>query len=137
MGADQFVRTAQGAIIGAVIMITNDVIPHGLVQGERGYLDGLTLVGIKRRGVPQPTALVGATDHRRDGPSGARCSGGLARASHAADLALVASGTVSLELAHARTPMVIAYDMPPLSRAASRIERKMARSGVFGAGLPC
>jgi lipid-A-disaccharide synthase len=35
---------------------------------------------------------------------------------HAADLALAASGTVSLELAHARTPMVIAYDMAPLSR---------------------
>jgi lipid-A-disaccharide synthase len=40
-----------------------------------------------------------------------------ARAFHAADLALAASGTVSLELAHARTPMVIAYDMAPLSRA--------------------
>ncbi len=35
----------------------------------------------------------------------------------AADLALAASGTVSLELAAARTPMVIAYDMNPLSRA--------------------
>jgi len=35
----------------------------------------------------------------------------------AADLALAASGTVSLELAAARTPMVIAYDMAPLSRA--------------------
>ena len=39
-----------------------------------------------------------------------------ARAFHAADLALAASGTVSLELAHARTPMVIAYDMAPISR---------------------
>jgi lipid-A-disaccharide synthase len=34
----------------------------------------------------------------------------------AADLALAASGTVSLELAAAGTPMVIAYDMNPLSR---------------------
>jgi len=33
-----------------------------------------------------------------------------------ADLALAASGTVSLELAAADTPMVIAYDMAPLSR---------------------
>jgi len=33
-----------------------------------------------------------------------------------ADLALAASGTVSLELAAARTPMVIAYDMAWLSR---------------------
>jgi len=34
----------------------------------------------------------------------------------ASDLALAASGTVSLELAAAGTPMVIAYDMNPLSR---------------------
>ena len=34
----------------------------------------------------------------------------------AADLALAASGTVSLELASAGTPMVIAYDMNPISR---------------------
>ncbi|MDP5308926.1 lipid-A-disaccharide synthase [Paracoccus spongiarum] len=34
----------------------------------------------------------------------------------AADLALAASGTVSLELAANRIPMVIAYDMAPLSR---------------------
>ena len=34
----------------------------------------------------------------------------------AADLALAASGTVSLELAASRTPMVIAYDMHPLTR---------------------
>jgi lipid-A-disaccharide synthase len=34
----------------------------------------------------------------------------------AADVALAASGTVSLELAAADTPMIIAYDMSPLSR---------------------
>ncbi|MDG1068989.1 MAG: lipid-A-disaccharide synthase [Sulfitobacter sp.] len=34
----------------------------------------------------------------------------------AADVAIAASGTVSLELAAADTPMVIAYDMSPLSR---------------------
>jgi lipid-A-disaccharide synthase len=34
----------------------------------------------------------------------------------AADLALAASGTVSLELAAAATPMVIAYDMNPITR---------------------
>ncbi|MBB1491412.1 MULTISPECIES: lipid-A-disaccharide synthase [unclassified Paracoccus (in: a-proteobacteria)] len=35
----------------------------------------------------------------------------------AADLALAASGTVSLELAANRVPMVIGYDMAPISRA--------------------
>jgi len=32
-------------------MVTNDVMPYGLVQGPRGKLDGLNLVGLKRRGV--------------------------------------------------------------------------------------
>ncbi len=50
-GVHQFVRLGKGAIIGAVTMVTNDVIPHGLVQGPRGTLDGLNLVGLKRRGV--------------------------------------------------------------------------------------
>lgn len=50
-GVHQWVRIGRGAIIGAVCMVTNDVIPYGLVQGPRGELDGLNLVGLKRRGV--------------------------------------------------------------------------------------
>ncbi|MDJ0639202.1 MAG: acyl-ACP--UDP-N-acetylglucosamine O-acyltransferase [Paracoccaceae bacterium] len=50
-GIHQFVRIGKGAIIGAVTMVTNDVIPYGLVQAPRGELDGLNLVGLKRKGV--------------------------------------------------------------------------------------
>lgn len=50
-GIHQWVRIGRGAIIGAVTMVTNDVIPYGLVQGPRGQLDGLNLVGLKRKGV--------------------------------------------------------------------------------------
>lgn len=50
-GVHQWVRIGRGAIIGAVTMVTNDVIPYGLVQAPRGQLDGLNLVGLKRRGV--------------------------------------------------------------------------------------
>ena len=50
-GIHQWVRIGRGAIIGAVTMVTNDVIPYGLVQAQRGALDGLNLVGLKRSGV--------------------------------------------------------------------------------------
>jgi len=41
-GVHQFVRIGRGAIIGALTMVTNDVIPYGLVQapqGEGTFLD--------------------------------------------------------------------------------------------------
>jgi len=50
-GVHQWVRIGRGAIIGAVTMVTNDVMPYGLVQAPRGELEGLNLVGLKRRGV--------------------------------------------------------------------------------------
>ena len=49
-GIHQFVRIGRGAMIGALSMVTADVVPHGLVQGPRAHLDGLNLVGLKRRG---------------------------------------------------------------------------------------
>jgi len=68
-GIHQFVRIGRGAIIGALSMVTNDVIPHGLVMGPRGELDGLNLVGLKRRGVSRPdiTALRVAFQTLKDG----------------------------------------------------------------------
>ncbi|MCK0138742.1 acyl-ACP--UDP-N-acetylglucosamine O-acyltransferase [Aliiroseovarius sp. F47248L] len=50
-GLHQWIRIGRGAIIGALSMVTADVLPYGLVQGPRAELDGLNLVGLKRRGV--------------------------------------------------------------------------------------
>lgn len=50
-GIHQHVRVGRGAIIGALTMVPSDVIPYGLVQAARGELEGLNLVGLKRRGV--------------------------------------------------------------------------------------
>jgi UDP-N-acetylglucosamine acyltransferase len=49
-GVHQFVRIGRGAMIGAVTFVAHDVIPHGLVSAPRGRLEGLNLVGLKRRG---------------------------------------------------------------------------------------
>lgn len=68
-GVHQFVRIGRGAIIGALSMVTADVVPHGLVMGARGELDGLNLVGLKRKGVDRAdiTALRAAFQALKDG----------------------------------------------------------------------
>lgn len=46
----QFVRIGKHAMIGGMSGVENDVIPFGTVMGERASLEGLNLVGMKRRG---------------------------------------------------------------------------------------
>lgn len=46
----QFVRIGAYAIIGGMSGVEKDVIPFGLVKGERAYLSGLNLIGLERRG---------------------------------------------------------------------------------------
>jgi UDP-N-acetylglucosamine acyltransferase len=46
----QFVRIGRQAMIGGLAGVENDVIPYGLVLGNRAYLNGLNIVGMKRRG---------------------------------------------------------------------------------------
>ncbi len=47
----QFARIGKGAMIGGMSGVENDVIPNGLVMGERASLAGLNIVGMKRRGI--------------------------------------------------------------------------------------
>lgn len=69
-GIHQFVRVGRGAIIGAVTMVSHDVMPFALVQGPRGRVDGLNLIGLKRRGVSRGeiAALRAAYDRLASGP---------------------------------------------------------------------
>ncbi len=47
----QFVRIGANAFIGGMSGVEKDVIPFGTVKGERAALDGLNLIGLKRRNV--------------------------------------------------------------------------------------
>ena len=50
-GIHQHVRIGKGAIIGALTMVRRDVIPYGHVQGSAGELQGINIIGLRRRGV--------------------------------------------------------------------------------------
>ncbi len=71
-GIHQFVRIGRGAIIGALTMVRRDVIPYGFVQGPAGSLEGLNLVGLKRRGVKKPEIAALTKSYKKleslDGP---------------------------------------------------------------------
>jgi len=51
----QFVRIGRKAMIGGLTGVTRDVIPFGMVTGDRGYLRGLNQVGMKRGGYDEKT----------------------------------------------------------------------------------
>lgn len=49
----QFVRIGNNAIIGGGSIVVTDVIPYGNVMGERAWLVGLNIVGMKRNNIPR------------------------------------------------------------------------------------
>ncbi len=48
--AHQFVRIGRHAFVGGMAGVNHDVIPFGNVWGNHAHLEGLNLVGLKRRG---------------------------------------------------------------------------------------
>lgn len=48
--AHQFSRIGEHAFIGGLTGVEGDVIPFGMVIGARGWMAGLNLVGLRRRG---------------------------------------------------------------------------------------
>jgi len=49
----QFTRIGPYAFAGGGAIVTKDVIPYGSVWGNHAHLEGLNLVGLKRRGFPR------------------------------------------------------------------------------------
>ena len=54
-GVHQHTRIGRQAFVGASAMVTKDVIPFGSVWGNHAHLEGLNLVGLKRRGFARET----------------------------------------------------------------------------------
>ncbi|MCC8417063.1 MAG: acyl-ACP--UDP-N-acetylglucosamine O-acyltransferase [Rickettsia endosymbiont of Bryobia graminum] len=65
----QFVRIGAHAMIGGLSGVARDLIPFGVANNERACLEGINLVGLKRRGFDQQQALdaVKAVDELFDG----------------------------------------------------------------------
>jgi len=49
----QFVRIGEYAFVGGMAAVDRDVIPYGMVLGDRAHLGGLNIVGMKRRDMPR------------------------------------------------------------------------------------
>ena len=49
----QFTRIGEASMIGGLTGVLNDVIPYGSVKGNRAFIVGLNVIGLKRRGVPR------------------------------------------------------------------------------------
>ena len=50
----QFVRIGRAAMIGGLSGVERDVIPFGTVMGNRAWLAGLNIIGLRRRGFDKP-----------------------------------------------------------------------------------
>jgi len=73
-GVHQFCRIGRGAMIGAVVMVTADVVPFATVMTDRPDVAGLNLVGLRRRGMNKAeiNGLRAAFDDLFSGPGNLR-----------------------------------------------------------------
>ena len=51
-GVQQFVRIGKMAMIGGMTGVSRDVIPYGLSTGNRNFLNGINVVGLRRNNFP-------------------------------------------------------------------------------------
>jgi UDP-N-acetylglucosamine acyltransferase len=55
----QYIRIGKFAMIGGICAVIRDVIPYGLVHGNRSVLQGINLIGLRRNNIPnQEIALL-------------------------------------------------------------------------------
>ncbi len=54
----QFTRVGKFAMIGGMCGVVRDIIPYAMVHGNRSILQGLNLVGLRRRNIPNKEIIV-------------------------------------------------------------------------------
>ena len=50
-GVQQFTRIGKMAMIGGMTAVSRDVIPYGLSFGNRNYLEGINIIGLRRKNI--------------------------------------------------------------------------------------
>ena len=48
----QFTRVGRSAMIGGMCGVVRDIIPYGMAHGNRSVLQGLNLIGLRRKNIP-------------------------------------------------------------------------------------
>jgi len=48
----QFTRVGRSAMIGGMCGVVRDIIPYGIAHGNRSVLQGLNLIGLRRKNIP-------------------------------------------------------------------------------------
>ena len=54
----QFTRVGKFSMIGGMCGVVRDVIPYGIAHGNRSILQGLNLIGLRRKNVPNKEIMV-------------------------------------------------------------------------------
>ena len=54
----QFTRVGKCAMIGGMGGVVRDIIPYGIAHGNRSVLQGLNLIGLRRKNIPNKEIMI-------------------------------------------------------------------------------
>ena len=54
----QFTRVGKSAMIGGMCGVVRDIIPYGIAHGNRSILQGLNLIGLRRKNIPNQDIMI-------------------------------------------------------------------------------
>jgi UDP-N-acetylglucosamine acyltransferase len=54
----QFTRVGKFAMIGGMCGVVRDIIPYGIAHGNRSKLQGLNLIGLRRKNIPNQDIMI-------------------------------------------------------------------------------